>query len=458
MPAPWIHFAASVPQPVQQGLLALLARAGLRPGAMPTDPAGDGLFVLDAPGAVMDQLRQASRRATVLAIVVAPRRPAATELWPLLQAGAADVLLWPELPADAQAVQARLARLATVQAVLDSPRVAEQLIGRSAVWRGLLRQVVELALFAHGPLLINGASGTGKELVARLVHDLDPRSPKGALVVVDCTTLTPELSGSELFGHERGAFTGALQAREGAFALAHGGTLFLDEIGELPLPLQAQLLRAVQEGQYKRVGGNAWQRTDFRLVSATHRDLEAGIADGSFRADLYYRIAGSVCRTPRLAERCEDVLPLALHFQAQHDSDDAGEGFDEPVRQYLAARDYPGNVRDLRRVVSWLCQHHAGPGPVTLGDVPAAERPQHAAPPGDALEQRFALAVHEALDRGLGLKEIGAVAAESAIRLAIERERGNLHRAAQRLGVTDRALQLRRAQQRPAPSDAPADA
>src|SRR5262249_683962 len=148
-----------------------------------------------------------------------------------------------------------------------------------------------------------GESGTGKELIARLIHDLDSRPGKPPLVVVDCTTIVPGLSGSEFFGHERGAFTGAINTRDGAFALANGGTLFLDEIGELPQPMQAELLRVIQERKYKRVGSNAWQHTDFRLVSATNMDLESGVAKGAFRGDLYYRIAGWVCRTPPLRER-----------------------------------------------------------------------------------------------------------------------------------------------------------
>src|SRR4029077_5747912 len=146
-------------------------------------------------------------------------------------------------------------------------------------------------------------------IVARLIHLLDARPNKRDLVVLDCSTVVPELSGSEFFGHERGAFTGALTERHGAFALANGGTLFLDEIGELPLPLQAQLLRVVQEHSYKRIGGNKWHRTDFRLVCATNRDLLGLVCGGEFRADLYYRIASFVCKLPALRERAEDIIP-----------------------------------------------------------------------------------------------------------------------------------------------------
>src|SRR6202023_58747 len=148
------------------------------------------------------------------------------------------------------------------------------------------------------------------EVAANLIHRLNTRADKRDMVILDCSTIVSDLSGSEFFGHERGAFTGALTERQGAFALANGGTLFLDEIGELPLPLQAQLLRVVQERTYKRLGGNTWRRTDFRLVCATNRDLVELIRRGEFRADLYYRIASFVCKLPALRERLEDIIPL----------------------------------------------------------------------------------------------------------------------------------------------------
>jgi transcriptional regulator with GAF, ATPase, and Fis domain len=441
----WIHFFSTVPASLRSAVAALLQRSGLSASAMPAEPEGYGVVVLSAvDDAVLERVRTASRRSVVLALIVAPARVAPPEQWALLQAGAADLLMWATLPSSAEQITARFDRIKTVRALSESPRVSDALVGASAVWRCLRRQVVELAVYADTPLLITGESGTGKELIARLIHELDPRDDKRELVVVDCTTITPELSGSEFFGHERGAYTGALAAREGAFAQAHGGTLFLDEIGELPLGLQAQLLRVVQEGKYKRVGGNAWQHTGFRLVSATHCDLEARVAEGRFRADLYFRIAGAVCRAPPLRERKDDVLVLARHFQP----DDGAEGFDEPVCQYLLARDYPGNVRELKRVVERLCLRHAGGGPITIGDVPEDERPIDMMPTRAALLARFDAMAREAIHLGLGLKEIGQLATDCAIQAALDEEQGNLHRAAQRLDVTDRALQLRRAQQR----------
>src|SRR4051812_20919659 len=171
-------------------------------------------------------------------------------LWSLIEAGAFDVLQWPSLPVSADDVLRRLQRRRHVDELVVSHQVLGTVVGANPEWRLLVRSVVEAAIFTTSSVLITGESGTGKEQLARLIHDLDPRREKGDFIIVDCTTLSPELSGSELFGHERGAFTGAMAARDGAFALAHRGTLFLDEVGELRSELQAQLLRAVHERRY----------------------------------------------------------------------------------------------------------------------------------------------------------------------------------------------------------------
>jgi len=282
-------------------------------------------------------------------------------------------------------------------------------------------------------------------------------------VVVDCTTVVPTLSGSEFFGHERGAFTGADAARDGAFALANGGTLFLDEVGELPVELQSELLRVVQEGTYKRVGSNRWQPTAFRLVCATNRDLGAEQTAGRFRRDFYYRIAATTVRLPPLRERPGDTLPLFEHFLAELRPDGRPPALDPIVRDLVLRRDYPGNVRDLRQLAHRLHHRHVGPGPITAGDVPEEERPP-AGPGGWATDEgsgwdatALEAPVRRALDAGAGLREVREAAADAAVRVALAETGGNLRAAAARLGVTDRALQLRRAGWRAAPA-ADADA
>jgi transcriptional regulator with GAF, ATPase, and Fis domain len=447
----WLHSCDQPASDAREAIATLLKCAGVTTCPMPDDLSGSGLLVFTEPdAAVLRCIRACGRKSTVLAIAIGAGTLDSSYMWALLHAGAADVLVCRTAPEIAAQIIAKLARWDTLRQLTESARVKEALVGNSEVWRSVVRQVVEASIFTQAPVLIMGESGTGKELIARLIHDLDTRPDKREMVVVDCTTLSPELSGSELFGHERGAFTGAISVREGAFALANGGTLFLDEIGELPLTLQAQLLRVVQEHQYKRVGSNLWQHTKFRLICATNRDLEAAVKDGTFRGDLYYRIAGWICRTPPLRERKEDILPLASHFLKDCGSSHMTLELDEPVRRYLQAREYPGNVRDLRRVVTRLHHRHAGPGPITIGDIPEDERPLHGISENCWLDEGFESAIRVAIHQSIGLREIGQAASETAIRVALDQEGGNVRRAAFRLGVTDRALQLRRANRRAA--------
>lgn len=418
-------------------------------------PSGVGLvFFSEVTVALCNFIQTCSRNGLDRVLAIATSSTLANEqAWRLLQAGAADVLTWEPLPNPtgfnpAVSVAARLQRWQTVDEVLASPLVRNSLIGNSHAWIAALRQVVEVAYFTDSAVLITGETGTGKELVARLIHALDARRNQHELVITDCTTIVPELSGSELFGHERGAFTGAVALREGAFTLAHGGTLFLDEVGELPLGLQAQLLRAIQERTYKRIGSNVWRETNFRLICATNRDLVKEAAQGQFRSDLYYRLANWIFKLPPLRERPEDIIPLAQHFMGQLHPDHAPPELEQPVQEYLLTRTYPGNVRDLRNLAYRIMYRHVGVGPITVGDIPTDERPSNAGEPAGWQTPALEHAIHCAFARGAGLKEIRHAAEEAAIRIALAEEAGNLPRAARRLGVTDRALQMRRAEQR----------
>jgi transcriptional regulator with GAF, ATPase, and Fis domain len=409
-------------------------------------PGAGILYFSQIDDELLDVLREVSHGGAerILAVAAADTRMEIQHAWQLLRAGASDVLTWWSVDDIADRIKARFERWAAVDALIEEPSVCEVLIGRSPVWRATLRRVVEVARFTDASVLLIGESGTGKELMARLIHELDARDRKGELVLLDCSTIVPELSGSEFFGHERGAFTGAVAARDGAFAAADGGSLFLDEVGELPMPLQAQLLRAVQERMYKRVGGNAWHRTEFRLVSATNRDLPHCIEKGEFRSDLYHRIASWVFRIPPLCERPDDILPLARHFLRAFRPDAPSLDFDTSVRDYLINRAYPGNVRDLRQLITRIASRHVGPGPITLGDIPDDERPLQVRAPRHWRDAEFAQGIRQALACGAKLKEISHAATDTAIRLAVHDENGNLQLAARRLGVTDRALQMRR--------------
>ena len=412
------------------------------PGIVFFDRISERLFE-----AVRQCAGHAGRR--ILLIAVSDDALSGAVIWRLLSTGASDVLALTMAPATlAAAIAERLRRWDAIERLVETPLVQDNLVGRSPAWLAVLRQVIEVAHFTTAPVLITGESGTGKELIARLIHTLDPRTDKTELVILDCTTIVPELAGSEFFGHERGAFTNAVSARDGAFALADHGSLFLDEVGELPVVLQAELLRVVQERTYKRVGGNQWKQTDFRLVCATNRDLLEEEAQGRFRRDFYYRIAAFTCKLPALCERREDILPLARKFWQQLRPGAPVPEFDSAVRDYLLARDYPGNVRDLKQLIARISYRHVGDGQITAGDIADDDRPPIDVDTTEWCDDGFEHAVRNALAFGLGLKDIGRAAEDAAERIALEDEEGNLQRAARKLGVTDRALQMRRANRR----------
>ena len=447
-PCAWLEVVSTEPVSHACGVTEALRRVGVDVVARSTCALGSGVLFFDRLNPdVLAALRELARGGLqrVLAVAVDAAVLAGGGARALLEAGASDVLAWGSSDEPARAVATRLARWDAVERLVRAPIVRDSLVGESATWISFLRQVVEVAAFSDASVLVVGESGTGKELVARIIHMLDARPEKRDLVVLDSTTIVPELSGSEFFGHERGAFTGAVGLREGAFALANGGTLFLDEVGELPLALQARLLRVVQERTYKRVGGNGWCRTEFRLVCATNRDLADEVRRDAFRGDFYYRIASCVCRTPPLRDRREDILPLARHLLRQLRPGAAPLELDGAVVDYLLTRDYPGNVRDLQRVVAQMGRRHAGPGPITVGDVPPDLRPR-LGEPGQWQDDDFDHAIGRAVAMGVGLRDISRAATAAAVRVAMLAETGNLKRAAKRLGVTDRALQMRRAQ------------
>ena len=236
-----------------------------------------------------------------------------------------------------------------VPEVAASP--ASGIVGRSAVMLNVYKMVARIAR-SSAPVLVLGESGTGKELVARSVHAHSPRA-NGPFVAVSCAAMTEALLESELFGHERGAFTGAERQRRGVFEQATGGTLFLDEIGEVPPKMQAQLLRVLQEGEIRRVGGTEAVKVDVRVVAATHRDLDEEVRVGRFREDLLFRLRVVSLLLPSLRERPEDVPPLVEHFIAQAAKK---EGRRPPsiaadAMELLRRHPWPGNVRELRNVL-----------------------------------------------------------------------------------------------------------
>ena len=234
---------------------------------------------------------------------------------------------------------------------LASPHGFEEIVGESAALKRILARVAQVAP-ADSTVLLLGETGTGKELLARAIHDRSPRRDK-SMVTVNCAAIPATLIESELFGHEKGAFTGALATKIGRFELAGGGTIFLDEIGDLGLDLQSKLLRVLQEGEFERVGSSQTRKVDVRVVAATHHDLEAAVEARRFRADLYYRLAVFPIRVPPLRERREDI-PLLVWWFIQRRQAKIGRHIEKVPRHamdQLKAYAWPGNVRELENVV-----------------------------------------------------------------------------------------------------------
>ena len=306
-----------------------------------------------------------------------------------------------------------------------------ELLGSTPVMHDLRRQIAKVAP-TRSRVLITGESGTGKELIARAIHRNSSVST-GSFVKVNCAAIPPELIESELFGHERGAFTGAVAKKRGLFEVADGGTIFLDEIGDMALSAQAKVLRVLQTGEFTRVGGEKSLRTDCRVVAATNRDLEQMVKDGSFREDLYFRLNVVPIHSPDLKDRADDV-PLLVESFVRECCDENGLGYkpiDEPVFERLKQYDWPGNVRELRNVVERLVimsdevireqdlpPYLGGPRPAS-GKIPTV--PQTAIDLG-----RYA---------GKSLREFREEVESEFIRIRLAEFEWNISRTAQALGI-----------------------
>lgn len=301
-----------------------------------------------------------------------------------------------------------------------------EMVGTSPAFAQLVGHLCAAAE-SDAPVLITGETGVGKELAAQLVHRKSARAAH-PFVPVDCTVLTEELFANELFGHERGAFTGCVGRKPGLFELANHGTLFLDEIGDLPPRIQTKLLRVLETGRFRRVGGTALLKADVRLVCATNRDLKQMVEEGTFRADLYYRIAGLHIEIPPLRFRRQDIPLLVDHLSACRGKRGGWNRFSPQAREWLMSYDYPGNVRELRNIVERA----------ELLARDAHIEPHHLPPelaPGAAPRHKPAAPARQcASARGIGTEEL---------REALARFNGNRREAAQWLGLSERTLYRR---------------
>jgi sigma-54-specific transcriptional regulator len=336
---------------------------------------------------------------------------------------------------------------------------ARVMIVEDAATRALVEQVERLGP-SEATILVLGETGTGKELVARHLHSTSLRA-SGPFVAVNCGALTPSLVESELFGHERGAFTGALATRAGFFERASGGTLFLDEIGELPASTQVALLRVLQEREVLRVGARAPIPVDVRVVAATHRDLRSAVSEGAFREDLYYRVAVATLSIAPLRRRPADVVALAEHFVARHREALAIPELtlSEDARAKLLAHDWPGNIRELENVVHLATLLRRGPQ-ITAEELLLDAGPLPVAPRRPILEPRAIevapvassapdpdpeLSLIASLDRlfARGGGDLHSLVERALYERAIQSARGNQLEVARRLGVSRNVVRAR---------------
>jgi len=311
------------------------------------------------------------------------------------------------------------------------------LVGRS---RAILRLISMLQRVAptSTTVLLQGESGVGKECVAQYLHQYSSR-PAGPLIVVDCGSLGEHLIESELFGYEKGAFTGAHARKKGLFEAAHGGTLFIDEVGELPLPLQTKLLRVLETGTVRRVGGTDYSRVDVRVVAATHRNLRQMVQAGSFREDLYYRLSAFPVTVPPLRDRKGDIPLLAEHFFGSTEDGEQYLPLSPQVIETLLSYDYPGNVRELRNIIERAVILAAGTA-ITPDHIVTELREQ-----AEDYEHSFDLlpaeprGIVDVIDKTMLIRRREILEEESVLQ-ALRQTDGHRKQAADLLGVSERTL------------------
>jgi DNA-binding NtrC family response regulator len=441
------------PEPRHRIEIAGTGAAGLKcVQAEPPDVILLDLHLPDQSGLeVYQQIRCVDARIPVIFITTGKMADAAIEA---MKQGAYDYLFKPlDLHQLERVVGGALDVVRTMRepaVVVETPSeddVVGAIIGSSPAMREVYKAIGRVAAQSV-PVLITGESGTGKELVARAIYQHGSRA-RAPFLALNCAAIPESLLESELLGHEKGAFTGADRRRIGKFEQCNGGTILLDEIGDMPLSLQAKVLRLLQEQAFERLGGNEIVRTDVRLIAATHRDLKAWSADGKFRSDLYYRLNVFTIHMPPLRERIDDLGPLVLHF-LKHFSRDLGREVREvapETLERLGLYSWPGNIRELQSVLKQALLHASGPTLLpaflpALGDEP--RRPETAR---EHAAEDSGLEVFVRLCLGSNTTDLYAETHRQVDRLLITRiledTGGNQHEAARRLGIARETLRRR---------------
>ncbi|AKK66476.1 sigma-54-dependent transcriptional regulator [Xanthomonas translucens] len=375
-------------------------------------PGMDGIALMRA--------RQDDAQAATVPLVMLTAYASSSNTIEAMKLGAFDHLVKPVGRADIVAVVERaLQAHAGAAGAPPAPAPAEEagaLLGHSAAMRTVHKRI-GLAAASDLPVLVSGETGTGKELVARALHRASARAG-AAFVAVNCAAIPAELIESELFGYRKGAFSGAVADRAGLIREADGGTLFLDEIGDMPLPMQAKLLRFLQEGEVSPLGGRGAQKVDVRVVAATHRELPQLVADGRFRSDLRYRLNVVPIELPPLRERGDDIVLLAQHFL--EDGASAARTLSAAAQARLRAYPWPGNVRELRNAMQ-RCQVLVRTPTIEAHDLDEVLAGDAAAPAADTL--------------ALTLPDAIAQLEKQMIQAALAQAQGNRAEAARRLGI-----------------------
>jgi DNA-binding NtrC family response regulator len=410
-----------------EGYLAETASGGAEAlekiAALPVDVVVMDVRMPDLDG--LEVLRRARQTRPDLPVVIMSGHGSIETVRQAFKLGAFDYLEKPITEKEKLSAAVRnalaLSRLAAENAELRREAGSFRMLGKGPAMQALLA-LVRRAGPSEGRVLLTGENGTGKELVARALHESSRRRER-PFVKVNCAAVPAELIESELFGHEKGAFTGALAARKGRFEVADQGTLFLDEVGDMPPAMQAKVLRVLQEGEFERVGGRETLRCDVRVVAATNKDLPAEVAAGRFREDLYYRLAVVPVHVPPLRERKEDVPELCQAFLAEACQRNGRRPmrFAREAFLVLQGYDWPGNVRELKNLVERLAILHDGPE-IAAEDVarvlPGARRPR---------PERFR--------EGVPLKDLVDEAEREIVLAALEEHRDNVAETARALGL-----------------------
>ena len=421
-------------------------------GARPPDVILLDLRLPDQSGLeVYQQIRRIDARIPVIFVTMAKTADAAIEA---MKQGAYDYLFKPLDPhqlrrvvGEALEVARRMREPAVVAETAPDPDVDGAIVGSCPAMREVYKAIGRVAA-QDVPVLITGESGTGKELVARAIYQHGPRA-KAPFLALNCAAIPENLLESELFGHEKGAFTGADRRRIGKFEQCNGGTLFLDEVGDMPLALQAKMLRVLQEQAFERVGGNETVRTDVRLIAATHRDLKAWSDEGKFRPDLYYRLGVFTIHLPPLRERGDD-LPLLVRHYLRRFSRELGREVREvapEALERLRSYSWPGNIRELQSVLKQALLQASGTTllPAFLPDLPGEPSGPMTAPPSAAGDPDLEAFIRLCLASGEG--DLYAETHRQVDRLLLTRvledTGGNQHQAARLLGIARETLRRR---------------